>query len=161
MKDTTLAYLAGIMDADGFFTIKRSTYSVRIRKESKNPTYQERAGLKQVQPEAVQLIRKHFGGYYSIQKPSTPNGKPLHAINLTCRKANAFILAIYPFLVLKKPQAKILLALRKNINGGQKGRSKITGRRCVSIAQVHKREGYIATLNQLNDIRAIKEVWRK
>jgi len=161
MKDTTLAWIAGIMDADGFFTIKRNTYSVRVRKDSANPTYQERVGIKQVHPNAVQFIHKHFGGYYRIDKPSTVNGKPLYAVGLSCKKAVAFIEAIYPFLRIKRPQAKILLLLRKEIDKGRKGHNPSTGRPCISGAQIKKRESFIHSLNQLNDVRQIKEQWRK
>ena len=74
MDKTLLAYLAGVMDSDGYFTIKRSTYNIRKLKDSKNPTYSERIGLKQVHPFAVHTIHRLFGGYYHIQKPSTKNG---------------------------------------------------------------------------------------
>jgi len=172
MKDTTLAYLAGIMDADGFFTIKRNTYAMRVRKDSANPTYQERLGLKQVQPEAVKLIHKHFGGYYRIDKPNCKNGKPLHSVGLSCRKAIVFIEAILPFLQLKQKQTKILLCLRKSIEQGRKGKSisqnknrwgKIVTfkRHCLSESQIIYREGLIVKLNSLNDTRIVKEIWRK
>jgi len=161
MKDTMLAWIAGIMDADGFFTIKRNTYSMRIRKDSSNPSYQERVGIKQVQPEAIKIIHKYFGGYYRIEKPSAKNGKPLHCVGLSCKKAVVFIEAIFPYLIIKRKQAKILLLLRKYIDEGRKGYSKKTNRSCISNAQIRQRENLIKRLNQINDIRSIKEVWRK
>jgi hypothetical protein len=172
MKNITLAYLAGVMDSDGFFTIKRNTQSMRKHKDSKNPTYQERVGLKQVQPEAVELIYSLFGGYRSIQKPSAKNGKPLHSIGLSCKKAVVFIEAVLPYLLLKKKQAQILIELRKSIEQGKKGTHQSIGktrwgtsaefkRPCVSQEQINFRENLIKQLNGLNDIRAIKDVWRK
>ena len=172
MKKETLAYLAGIMDADGFFTIKRNTYSVRIKKDSHNPTYQERVGIKQVCPEAIDIIHKNFGGYRRIDKPSAKNGKPLHSLGLSCRKAVAFINAIYPYLRIKKKQARILLRLRKSIDKGKQkttfsyhknrwGKIAKIKRKSLSAKQVEYRENLINRLNTLNDTRAIKEQWRK
>jgi len=63
MTKLELAYLAGIMDADGYFTIKKSTYGMRVIKNCKNPCYFERTGIKQVQREAIDLIHNNFGGY--------------------------------------------------------------------------------------------------
>jgi len=172
MNKETLAYIAGIMDADGFFTIKRSTYSMRIRGDSRNPTYQERAGLKQVSSYAVDLIHKNYGGYRSIVKPTCKNGKQLYSVNLTCRQAVIFIRAIFPYLKIKRKQANILLRLRKSI---EKGRQKISysysnnrwgqrvkvKRKSLSKKQVNYRENLIVQLDALNDIRIIKNDWRK
>lgn len=113
MKKTELAYIAGAMDSDGFFTIKRNTYSVRKVGDAKYPSYSERAGIKQTTPQIIDLIHKNFGGYRSIQKPNTKNGKPLHSIDLRNKICHEFVKAIMPYLVLKKEQASILMELRK------------------------------------------------
>jgi len=42
MNKLTLAYLAGVMDSDGYFTLRRSTYNIRRFKDSKNPQYSEK-----------------------------------------------------------------------------------------------------------------------
>ena len=164
MKRVDLAYLAGVMDSDGYFTIKRSTYNIRKIKDSHFPKYGEKVGLKQVQPQAIDLLFNNFGGYRRIEKPTAQNGKPLHSVSLTDRKANFFIKSILPFLRIKKKQAKILIDLRKSINEGKQGRSEIvcnsrwgrpmkTHRAITSPEQLKYRESLIKEIKSLNDIR--------
>ena len=40
---STLAYLAGVMDSDGYIGVHRNTYSMRVRGDAKQPVYQARA----------------------------------------------------------------------------------------------------------------------
>ena len=165
MKQTELAYIAGVMDSDGYFTIKRSTYWVRnSHRQSANPCYYERCGIKQVQPEAVQLIKKLFGGYYRIEKATSKNGKKLHSLQLANLKAHIFVQTIYPYLKIKKKQANILLKLRKSLNKGktkpvtvrQKLRwgQTVTMRRWgVADKEIIYREALIKKIKLLNDSR--------
>jgi hypothetical protein len=115
MKKELIAYLAGIMDADGYFTIKRQTYGVRVIKNAKNPTYSERVGIKQVSPIAIDIIKNNFGGYRSIQKPNTPNGQMLYSIELRNKKAHEFVKTIAPYIQIKKRQVEILMELRMEL----------------------------------------------
>ena len=124
MDNIDLAYIAGVMDSDGYITIKCSTYNIRKTKDSKNPVFYERVGIKQVQPEAIKFIYDNFGGYYHIEKPSTKNGKPLYSLQLTNLKAFNFIKAIYPFLRIKIKQADIIFKLRECINKGKTQKTK-------------------------------------
>lgn len=107
----TLAYIAGVLDADGYFSIKRSTYNLRVIGDAQNPVFSERIGIKQVKPEAVDLIYGLFGGYRSIEKPSAKNGQPLHSLQVTNAKAAALARAVLPHLRIKREQCEILLEL--------------------------------------------------
>lgn len=167
MLKTQLAYIAGLMDADGYFTIKRNTYSVRVIKDCVNPTYSERVGIKQINNEAIEIIYNNFGGYYHIEKPSCENGKRLYALEIRNLKAHEFIKQIYPYLIIKKKQASILLELRKEIQKGRKGTHIIQQKdrwgnmasftkHFISPEQIAFRENLITQLNQINDIRACK-----
>lgn len=153
------------MDADGYFTIKRGTYGIRKLHTSKNPTYTERVGIKQVQPQAIKLIYQNFGGYYHIEKPSAKNGKSLHSLQLGNQKAHTFIKTIYPFLRLKKRQAKILLQLRESLKEGKEAKGEWgtqksrwgtmmrTRKARVSERQIIHRENFIKQIKKLNDSR--------
>lgn len=165
MNKILLSYLAGVMDSDGYFTIKRNTYNIRVTKTSHNPAYYERVGIKQVQPQAVTLIYKYFGGYFHKEKPNTKNGKMLWSIQLTNLKANKFIKSIYPFLKIKKEQAHILIKLRKSLNQGKKNKGKkiyqksrwgsmmFSRRAITSKSQTKYREFLINKIKTLNDSR--------
>lgn len=164
MNKFELAYLAGVMDSDGCFTMKRNTYSVRILKDSKSPSYNERVCIKQTAPEAIDLIHQLFGGYKSIQKPNVKNGKPLYSLEIRHQKAHEFIKAVYPYLRIKKRQAEILLELRVHLNKGRTGKVKTMQRTphgtmaeftryVVSEEQISIREKMFDEIRSLNDAR--------
>jgi hypothetical protein len=164
MENIELAYIAGVMDSDGYFTIKRGTYAIRVTGDSKNPTYCERVGIKQVQSEAVYLIHDLFGGYLCVEKPNCKNGKPLHSLQISNLKAHAFVCAILPFLRLKREQALILLELRESLKKGRTEKNPITqksrwgtlmdsARSSVSQEDVEYREMLLSRIKNLNDSR--------
>ena len=112
MNKTTLAYLAGAMDSDGHFSIKRNTYSMRIVRDSGQPSYSERVGIKQVTPHVPELLKETFGGTLGRQKASTANGKPLISWEGTNKIAATCTRALLPYLRIKRRQAELLLELR-------------------------------------------------
>lgn len=114
MNNEVSAYLAGAIDADGYITVKRSTYHQRVVGDATNPSYSERIGLKQTAPQVVQLLRDTFSGSYYLSKPQTANSKPLHCYLATCKIAIAICQAILPHLRIKRPQAEVLLELRRS-----------------------------------------------
>lgn len=114
MNDTDFAYLAGAMDADGYFTMKKSTYQIRVTKESKNPTYSESVGLRQVTPQVPYFLKETFGGTVAISKGYTDNSKPLYNYRATDKVASSLCNALLPYLRIKKRQVEILIELRES-----------------------------------------------
>lgn len=107
-----LAYCAGVIDSDGTIGVKRNTYKVRVIKDSGQPSYSERVCVKQVEREAVDLLKSTFGGYQFVERPSVKNGKPLYGWQVTDIKATRCLVLILPFLRIKKRQAENCLCLR-------------------------------------------------
>ena len=62
LTPTDLAYAAGVIDSDGYIGVQHSDYRVRVRKDSQTPTYSARIIVKQVEPQAVDLLRVMWGG---------------------------------------------------------------------------------------------------
>ena len=118
MDALTLAYLAGAMDSDGYFGIRKSTYAIRVRGDAANPVYSERVGLKQTTPQIPELLRESFGGTLAMNKPGTPNSKALHAWTATDGVAANACELLLPFLRVKRRQAELLLELRSTKGGG-------------------------------------------
>lgn len=118
MNTHVLAYLAGAMDSDGYFSIKRSTYHMRVRGDAVNPVYSEDTGLRQVTPHIPELLKEHFGGYLSVERPSTTNGKPLHSWRATAANAARCAEALLPYLRIKRRQAELMLELRESRKPG-------------------------------------------
>lgn len=112
---TVLAYLAGAMDSDGSFGIKKSTYRQRVRKDAGNATYSERLMLKQVTPEIPHLLKECFGGRLVLEKPSCEGtGKPLWSWQCTDKLAAEACRQLMPYIRVKKRQSEILLELRES-----------------------------------------------
>ena len=111
-RNELMAYLAGSMDSDGTVGIKRSTYAMRITGDSKSPAYSERLALRHVTRQVPTLLRRTFGGALYVTKPYAKMGRPLWSWQITDKKAVACALALLPFLIVKKAQAKNLLRLR-------------------------------------------------
>ena len=115
-----LSYLAGAMDSDGHFSLKRLTYAMRIRGDATQPTYSEILGLKQVTPEIPRLLRETFGGTLYLEKPSTKNGRPLWSWSITALAASKACRALLPFILVKRRQVETLLELRASHEGKYK-----------------------------------------
>jgi hypothetical protein len=107
-----LAYLAGAIDSDGTIGIKRSTYSMRVRKDAGAPVFSERVALRQVTPVIPTMLRDRFGGSLYITKPSSTRGRPLYSWAATDVRAVECLRALLPFLRIKREQALNCIALR-------------------------------------------------
>lgn len=107
-----LAYCAGVIDSDGTIGVKRSTYSMRVIGDSKQPTFSERVCVKQVEPHAVDLLHKLFGGTRHIEDPSAKRGRHLYSWQVTDMRAARCLVLIAPYLRIKKQQAENCIALR-------------------------------------------------
>jgi hypothetical protein len=167
MDEITKAYLAGCLDCDGWFTIKRSTYALRVRGDATQAVYSERIGLKQVTEDVPRLLCDSFGGYLRMEKPSAKNGKPLWAWSVSDRKAIGCVNALLPYLRVKRQQAEVLLALRglKELPRVQRGTFAMTNqwgstsqmpRRFVDPEVITRKEGLFNHIKSLNDSRPTK-----
>lgn len=116
-----LAYCAGVIDSDGTIGVRKSTYAQR-RWGWGGLVYGVRISVKQVTPEAVDVLHATFGGCRCVCKPSTPRGRPLFNWSVTHRKAHAFMVAVLPYLRIKRAQAENAIALRELVE--QSGRER-------------------------------------
>lgn len=115
-----LAYAAGVIDSDGSIGIQRETYAMRVLGTATQPTYSERVTIRQLEPEAVDLIHEYFGGSRGVAAPSKkPKRKPkwkrqpLQSLALGDRKATALLSAVFPYLRIKRRQAELCLEMRR------------------------------------------------
>lgn len=110
MNETDLAYLAGVMDSDGWFTIKHhatnSTYTSSY-------TFSEHAGCAQVSPEAVDQLKELFGGrIYLRSRKGKDHWKPLYYWVVSNRLAADMTRILRPYLRIKAAQADLVLTIR-------------------------------------------------
>ena len=116
ITQTELAYLAGVIDSDGFITIRRHSPNALY---PSSITFSESMGVLQTSPVVVQMFQADWGGTIQLRnrKPSKPGGlgwKTQYAWYVTGRIAVSCIRDIRPYLRLKTIQADCLLALRES-----------------------------------------------
>lgn len=106
-RGKVLAYLAGVVDDDGYFKVTKE-----FRKPSTvHPYYRDTIGLAQLWPgDAVRLFAATFG-----RKVSKPLILPSRRLMVRCElygsRAHAATRGLLPYLLLKKDQALLLLAV--------------------------------------------------
>lgn len=115
-----LSYLAGVIDSDGSIGIKRSTYHMRVRGDATVPIFSETIHCKQVQPEAVTLLKQTFGGNLRLETPSATRGKPLYAWMVHSAMAGRALVLLRPYLRIKARQADNGIALRALLSEGRR-----------------------------------------
>ena len=108
-----LAYLAGLIDGEGYIGIKKTDN----RKDCVNAQYHERIQIRMINEKAIKLFKQTFGGsYYHESIHSMYSKKPLYCYQASDKIAADIIQKLIPFLIIKKPQAHLVLELRKSKN---------------------------------------------
>lgn len=100
-SDTDLAYLAGVLDSDGYIGIVKSPPP----RDGVSPAYSVRVSVKQVEIGAIDLAHSLFPGTRFVRPPTSPRGKPLEVWDLNNQRAAAMLRAVRPYLHIKRAQA--------------------------------------------------------
>lgn len=104
--NTTYAYLAGVMDSDGYIGV-----SVKKHKAGWKDSYAPRVQVKQTETGAVDLLHETFGGVLWKQKPSAERGRPLWTWGVSLAAVVPVLTTIRPYLRIKGAQADNALEL--------------------------------------------------
>jgi len=110
MDTYDLAYLAGVMDSDGWFTIRRE----EAQKYPGSFTHSENIGCGQTSDAAVSMLSETFGGKITLRgrKGHETTWQPVHYWWLGNKRAADCVRALRPYLRIKGTQADLLLTLR-------------------------------------------------
>lgn len=109
-----LAYCAGVMDSDGHIGVHVNWYKVTSGKwaDSKQPTYQPRVSVKQLDHQAVELFGELFGGaHYVDGNNAHGSGRPINVWGVHSRASGVVLAALRPFLQIKVRQCDLALEL--------------------------------------------------
>lgn len=158
------AYLAGCLDCDGAFSIKRSTYAMRVRGDASQPVFSERVMFAQVKYGITALLREYFGGSSHIDRQRTVNSHLIFRWQVTDKQAVQCVKAVLPYLVVKREQAELLLRLRELKNlprvkvgtfvlNNRWGRPVVMPLRIVSPEVIQAKEELFNQIRLLNDTR--------
>lgn len=95
------AYAAGIMDGEGSFTV---SYSPRWK------AFIGDIGFAMTKPEIVNLFQQLYGGHISFTETKNPKHANVYRWRIHgIEKRKKFLLAILPYLILKREQAILFL----------------------------------------------------
>jgi len=112
--DLRIAYLAGVMDSDGYFCIQKGT------SQTASPSYSPNIGITQCCPQATNLAMEVFGGKVRLIDRSAyydkPTLKPMYLWTCPGALQAVTLRLLIPYLRIKRGQAEILLKLRENID---------------------------------------------
>jgi hypothetical protein len=126
-----LAYLAGIVDGEGYIGIKKtkagSKTSVLWGKVT--PSYQARIQVRMVEPVAVEMLAESFGGSVRNEKASAHGGRPLRAWSISNKMAETALRAMRPWMRVKSKSVDAVLLFRAHKATSRQHRTKVVGER--------------------------------
>lgn len=145
---TTLAYLAGLIDGEGYVGIKKSR-----AKNSISPLYHERIQVRMVHEGAIRLLAETLGGNYYREKPHATNGRVLFCYQASDAKAATILEHVLPYLIVKRESALNVLRLRASKNDPRaRLRGGMTQRRLMDPAVLAEREAIYLRAKELNRV---------
>lgn len=141
-SDLFWSYIAGLMDTDGSFSLKREN---RKSGGSKSPVYTASILLSMTDCRAIYHLMNNFiGGNLMVVKAKTATNGFCYRFSITSRKnAILFLNKCIPFLRLKKDVASKLLEFCETFKG-------MNGNRCLDDSVISFREQYYYYICQLN-----------
>jgi hypothetical protein len=155
MDELVLAYLAGVMDSDGWFTIKRHAGT---RPYEHCFTYSESIGCGQTRPEAINMLQEAFGGPIRLRgRKNTGDWQPMYYWTISNKLAAQATATLRPHLRVKAEHADLIVSLRASKNAPRDYlRSIATGNlrgRALDPAVVAERHALYEHIRSLNDRR--------
>lgn len=102
------------MDSDGSIGVHVNWYKVRAGKwkDSKQPTYQPRCQVKQLDHQAVELFGELFGGHhYVADGQKAGSGRPINVWSVHSKASGVVLRALLPHLRIKVRQCELALEL--------------------------------------------------
>jgi hypothetical protein len=154
MDALTCAYLAGVMDSDGWFTIKRHAANALY---CESFTYSEYAGCGQAQSGAIDLLHEAFGGSVRLRsRKEGPDWRPMYYWVASNKQAAPVAIALRPYLRLKAEQADLIIALRASKDAPRRydksAPVRLRGRRLDPEVVAERHAAYLR-IRALNDRR--------
>lgn len=112
IEQTTLAYMAGFVDADGHI-------SIHCRRHGDKTYYSPLIGMAGTNPIPLDAARELWGGSRFTYQPKNPRHKLQHQWQCVGIRAATAIGAIFPFLQIKADQALVALELWEHVEFGR------------------------------------------
>jgi hypothetical protein len=144
LEENRLIYWAGFIDGKGTFKIIKRRPNRKTRE--KTPKYIPYLAVANTNEAIIKLLKKEFGcGTIWHKKPFKPNHKPAFAWYVCDRKCVEIVEKLYPYLIVKKPQAELILKFYNDV-----GQRMSFGPVCTPNHIIEKREYYYNQMKILN-----------
>jgi hypothetical protein len=111
-EPTTLAYLAGVIDSDGYITVQRSTHAGRLY-------FGAKIGIAGTRRQPHDLAASLWGGKVGLYVPRNPRHRAQFQWSRAGEAAAVAIEAVLPYLRVKVDQAHLALALHEHVTFGR------------------------------------------
>ena len=142
--DEFWSYVAGLMDTDGSFSVKKE---IRTTGGSKNPVHTPTILLTMTDCRAIYHLMNNFdGGNLCVVRARTATQGFCYRFSITSRKiAIKFLKKVIPFLFIKKNTAQVLLEFSESF-------LKMNGKKGLSQEELMVREHYYCKVKALNGV---------
>jgi hypothetical protein len=111
-EPTVFAYLAGVIDSDGYITVQRSTHAGRTY-------YGARVGISGTRRQPHDLAASLWGGTVSLYTPRNPRHRAQFQWSRSGVAAAGIIANLAPYLRVKVEQARIALEINEHLEFGR------------------------------------------
>lgn len=140
---TDVAYLAGLIDADGCISISKMKRNLGVN-GLKSPRYVVTVNIVNTSKELMEWLVETFGGRYKCRRRAAENHKATYDWWFNNSKSLRILVLVEPFLKIKKDRAKVCIDLLSTWEF-PRGR----GAR-LSDAEIARREEAYQTLKKMN-----------
>ena len=142
LKQTDLAYAAGIIDGEGTFSIHN-----KKQRKAKSLLHCGQIAVGMTKKEVPFRFKKLFGGCNRTVLPKNKKHSRVYYWSLWSNQAAAFLKKVLPYLITRKAQALLFLEFQKymqdtHVQGGWY--------HTLSASVIKKREGFVRKMHKLN-----------
>lgn len=141
-----LSYCAGVLDSDGCIGVHVNWYRVKSLGDAKQPTYQPRCAVKQLDHQAVELFHDLFAGHCYVDTSNVRgSARPINVWQVHSAACRRVLESLRPYLRIKTRQADLALELC-DLNQSKRGRTFvlpaiIPGESMLPLADAAERAG--------------------
>lgn len=141
-----LAYCAGVLDSDGHIGVHVNWYRVKTQGDAKQPTYQPRCSVKQLDHQAIELFHDLFDGHMYVDTSNVRGSRrPINVWQVHSASCRRVLEALRPHLRIKTRQADLVLELC-DLNQSKRARSFVLptiepGESMLPLAEAAERAG--------------------
>lgn len=144
MNKELLAYTAGFVDGEGYIGIKKY---IRSKTKKWSPMYSERVSVAGISEKSIRNLNDIVKGYVVFHKKSKLSKRGYWSWEVTENNARIFLNKIIDYLVVKKPEAEIVLKLSEN---------KIkTNRKKISDEDIQYRDSLYLKIKELHTYKEV------